>query len=130
MNDHNLKPFNTLTVSEQREIASKGGRASGEARRKKAAMQEMAQLILGLKAELTDDDIEMYKSLGLDPDEIDNQTHALMVQSQKAMNGNLSALTFLRDTAGEKPTDSIGLTHEMLDRDFTIVITGRDDDND
>lgn len=129
MNDHNLRPFNTLTESEHREIAIKGGQASGESRRKKKAMREMAQLILGLKAELTDDDILMYESLGLDPDEIDNQTHALMMQSQKAMNGNLSALTFLRDTAGEKPTDNIGLTHEMLDRDFTIVITGRDDDD-
>ena len=32
-NTKNLKPFNTLTESEQREIAQKGGIASGAARR-------------------------------------------------------------------------------------------------
>lgn len=32
MNDKNLRPQNTRTKSEQREIARKGGKASGEAR--------------------------------------------------------------------------------------------------
>ena len=35
----NLKPFNTLTEREQRELASKGGKASVEARRKKKGLK-------------------------------------------------------------------------------------------
>ena len=35
MNNENLKPFNTLTESKQREIAQKGGIKSSEVRRKK-----------------------------------------------------------------------------------------------
>ena len=39
-NEQNLNPFGTLTENEQREISSKGGKASGEARRKKKLLRE------------------------------------------------------------------------------------------
>ena len=48
----NLIPFNKLTQAEQREIASAGGRASGEARRKKADMRKAMEDMLN--SEFTD----------------------------------------------------------------------------
>lgn len=48
MNDENLKGhgFDEKTAEEQREIARKGGKASGVARRRKADLRRMAQEIL------------------------------------------------------------------------------------
>lgn len=48
MNDDNIKGygFDERTAEEQREIARKGGKASGTARRRKADLRRMAQDIL------------------------------------------------------------------------------------
>ena len=48
MNEANLKPQSERTKSEQREIASKGGKASGRKRRQKAQWKEQAQALLEL----------------------------------------------------------------------------------
>lgn len=44
-NENNLRPFDQRTESEQREIRQKGGIASGEARRRKKAIQEVMEAI-------------------------------------------------------------------------------------
>jgi hypothetical protein len=49
MNDDNLIPQNKRTKSEQREIAKKGGKKSGEIRRKNRDFREAAQDILSRK---------------------------------------------------------------------------------
>ena len=46
MNDENLIPFSERTESEQREIAQKGGMASGKARREKADMRKLLAMML------------------------------------------------------------------------------------
>lgn len=46
MNDENLLKPNDLTSSELRERASKGGKASGRARREKANLRKLAQQVL------------------------------------------------------------------------------------
>lgn len=45
-NNENLIPFNKRTVSEQRKIQSAGGRASGEARRRKADFRKTLNMLL------------------------------------------------------------------------------------
>lgn len=55
MNDKNLKPQNKRTKSEQREIARKGGIASGEARRQKKAIAEMLRAVLDERASVGSD---------------------------------------------------------------------------
>lgn len=40
MNEGNLKPQSRRTKSEQREVAQKGGRASGEARRRRRTLRQ------------------------------------------------------------------------------------------
>ena len=84
MNEENLKPFNTLTVEEQREIARKGGKASVEARREKKLFKEAIEKKLGQS--------------------LDSMIDSMIEQANK---GNVQAITFLRDTIGEKPTDKI-----------------------
>jgi hypothetical protein len=46
VNDENLKPLNKRTKSEQREIARKGGKASGESRRRKANLRKAVNAAL------------------------------------------------------------------------------------
>ncbi len=48
-NNENLVPFNKRTVSEQRKIQSAGGKASGEARRRKADFRKTLNLLLAAK---------------------------------------------------------------------------------
>lgn len=60
----NLKPFNTLTVEEQREIASKGGKASVEARREKKVMSQLYAEFLEKEHEITLEDKTTEKLSG------------------------------------------------------------------
>lgn len=56
MNEKNLIPLNERTKSEQREIATQGGVASGKARREKKTIQKIL-------AEYLDNDVNSVKSL-------------------------------------------------------------------
>ena len=90
-NENNLIPQSERTKSEQRAIASAGGKASVEARRRRKTLREE------LLALLSDGDIQNRISLAL----ID-----------EAMNGNKAgsvtkAFEVIRDTVGEKPTEKI-----------------------
>ena len=83
-NEKNLIPFNELTESQQREIASKGGKASVEAKRKRKTLKEELLLML--------EDEEVQKSVAV----------ALI---QEAQSGNVKAFGMLRDTIGERPVE-------------------------
>lgn len=90
-NKNNLIPQSERTKSEQRAIASAGGKASVEARRRRKTLREE------LLALLSDGDVQSRISLAL----ID-----------EAMNGNKAgsvtkAFEVIRDTVGEKPTEKI-----------------------
>ena len=103
MNESNLRPFNELTEEEQREIARKGGIASGEARRRKKTLKE--ELITLLETN-------------------DNNEKISVAILQKALNGDIQAFTTIRDTIGEKPTDKI---EADVNNDVTINIELSDD---
>ena len=45
-NSENLKPFNKLTVNEQRLIAKQGGKKSGIVRLEKRKMREILEILL------------------------------------------------------------------------------------
>ena len=103
MAQKDLIPMNERTEEEQKKIASKGGKASGEARRRKRTLQSAAQLILSLK--VTDPEtIEELKKQGIDVPEGMTLREAMMaVQIAKAQKGDLQAAKFVRDTVGENP---------------------------
>ena len=49
-NEKNLIPFNKLTEKKQREMARQGGIASGKARREKATMKSILEMLLDEKS--------------------------------------------------------------------------------
>lgn len=98
-NEQNLKPFNELTESQQREIASKGGKASVEAKRKRKTLKE--ELLLMLEDETVQQSIA-----------------AALIR--EAIEGNSSksvraAFETIRDTIGEKPADKVETKQTVVD---------------
>ena len=86
-NEQNLIPANTRTKSEHREIAKKGGVASGVARRKKANLRKVFETIL--QAEVASPNVKkQLEELGFDST---NEMALAMVMMQKAMKGNVRA---------------------------------------
>ena len=112
-NEENLIPVTELTESEARELSKRGGIASGVARRKKKAMRDTINLALGLRSELTDAEIERYMRFGFADEDIDNQAKIIMGIMKLAAEGDIRAAEFIRDTAGQKPKDSMELSHEL-----------------
>ena len=91
-NEKNLVPINERTKSEQREIASAGGKASGAARRRKKSLKQKMQLLLSLPA--ADNDQTELANMGVNPEDIDNEmvlVKALFLAALKGIPGLLTA---------------------------------------
>ncbi len=86
MNEDNLISLADRTTEEQREIARKGGIASGKARRERKTLKEELLLLLSTN---------------------DNNNKISLAILQKALNGDIQAFTTIRDTIGEKPVDKV-----------------------
>ena len=99
-NYENLKGhgFNERTAREQREIASRGGKASGEARRKKADFRKDINTILTTLMP-DGESSEQLRSLGLDPT-IGMGLHMKMV-AEVLQNGNVKAYEALARYSGQ-----------------------------
>ncbi len=65
MAQKDLIPFNKLTEEKQKELAKKGGKASGEARRKKKAMRETLEMLLDEKYKKTGRTYREEATIGL-----------------------------------------------------------------
>lgn len=100
-NSDNLIPFEERTEEEQREIRSKGGRASGAARRRKRDSKAIAKMLLDLPT--SDANKEALRQLGVDEEDFTNRTLLLTVALQKGVQGDLSAAKLLIELAGEDP---------------------------
>ncbi|MGT2637035.1 hypothetical protein ACVRWL_04450 [Streptococcus ratti] len=86
-NDQNLIPINQRTKSEQREIQTKGGIASGKARREQANLKKAFQTLL--ESEVNNEQMrELLISLGYTPT---NAMALALVVLQKALNGDMKA---------------------------------------
>ena len=114
------------TIEEQQRIAQMGGIASGAVRRKKAAIKDVAAMVLGIKRKVSEKTVAQLQEMGIDAEEITTQVLALMKLGDKAIAGDIKALECLRDTAGEKPTDSVKMTHEI--GDGAVIRIGYEDD--
>lgn len=86
-NEQNLIPANKRSKSEARKNGSKGGIASGKARRKKANLRKAFETIL--QAEVASPNVKkQLEELGFDST---NEMALAMVMMQKAMKGNVRA---------------------------------------
>jgi hypothetical protein len=122
-----LIPFTERSEDEVKEMNRLGGINSGAVRRKKAAMRDYVQFILGMKRKVSEKTLEQLKEMGVTEDEVTGQTLALMKIMDKAIAGDIKAMEFLRDTAGEKPTDKVDMAHAFVGN-FDIVLDGEDGD--
>ena len=105
--EENLIPFNERTEEEQKRIARMGGKASGEARRRKKTMKENLELLLtmsvgkGNKADIEKgENIKEYAK-----ENVTVEQAILIAQIQKALKGDAQAFEMIRDLIGEKPVD-------------------------
>ena len=100
-NEKNLIPFNERTESEQREIAQKGGIASGAARRRKRSMREAADYYLSLP-ETDRRRVNAMLRDSIEPEDIDNQMSVVMGIATAAKQGDSRAANVLLKLLGEE----------------------------
>lgn len=99
-NEENLIPFNERTESEQRQIAQKGGIASGVARRRKRSMREAADYYLALP-ETDRRNVNALLRDAVDPEDIDNQMAVIKGITARAKKGDPQAANVLLKMLGE-----------------------------
>ena len=103
-NAKNIIPNSERTAEERREIAAAGGRASGEARRRKKSLKEAAELYLSLPVS----DKRVWNKLsrdGVSPEDVDNQMAIIAGLTIKAVKGDAKAAKLLFDLLGEQPKE-------------------------
>lgn len=115
--------FSNMTPEERRENGRKGGIASGEAKRAKKAMRERLEILLEMPMKSGKGaDIEAIKNFAaLKGKNITVQDAMMIAQIQKALKGDTTAAAFVRDTAGQRPTEEISLEGAV-----PVVISGSD----
>ena len=102
-NEQNLIPANKRSKSEARKNGSKGGVASGVARRKKANLKKAFETIL--QAEVASPNVKkQLEELGFDST---NEMALAMVMMQKAMKGNVRAFEQISKLTTTDAKDSL-----------------------
>lgn len=118
----NLIPFSERSKEEAKQNGAKGGKASGETRRKKRDMRAVAKAIL--EHDMAEEQIEEVLGSAKDLLDGDNSTMAVLTAKmvQEAAKGNYKAYETVRDTAGFKPKDQVETTVDiMTDADRSLI---------
>jgi general stress protein YciG len=107
-NIDNLIPTKNRTPEEAREMARKGGYASGVARRAKKSMKQSMELMLNMALktgkQVNLEDIETFGGIkGKNITVQDQMIYKLML---KALKGDKKAFELIRDTSGQKPVQA------------------------
>ena len=90
-NEQNLR---TPSASEARERGKKGGQNSGKARRDKKILKDCLEILMEKKMEIDGRPMTGFEALALSAFE-------------KALAGDVKAMTFVRDTLGQKPVEKV-----------------------
>lgn len=110
-NEHNLIPF---TSNQSREEAvkngRKGGTASGETRRRKAAMRDTMNRLLTMKAEVKG----LSDILRADGGESTYEEIITMAMIEKAMRGDVKAYLAIKDVLGQTSKSDVDLEEQQL----------------
>lgn len=121
-NEKNLIPFSQRSENEAREYGAKGGRKSGEVRRRKKSMKQIMELLLE-KRTFAPDDFTLLSDLGLNSVEFEDEeiTNLLIVNAallKKAKSGDVGAIKELRDII----QDDAYKKHKMkLDKEYLRI---------
>ena len=117
----NLIPQNKRTKTEQREIARMGGIASGEARRKKKTLKDLADMIGGLAVKAEKNRNIMLEA-GIAEEDLVRDTEALFRISLKAQQGDVKAAEFLAKIRGQLKEQ---ISAEVAEVKPLVDLTGR-----
>lgn len=96
MSTDNLIPFSQRTEAEQRAIQSKGGKASGAARRRRKALREALDIYLSLPVQDKRALGRLVKT-GIDAEDADMQALIIASLVQKAIDGDTRAAKLIFD---------------------------------
>lgn len=117
MNEQNLiKPKRDQTPEQRRAAASRAGKAAAKARRKKKELQEIAKTVLRMPFEGTDAELDELEGMSFEdyPDrKLTVSEISVLKVAKKAMRGDIAAIQFLRDTAGEKPIERVEVSADV-----------------
>ena len=122
MNEGNLIPFDRLTESQQREIRSKGGRASAEAKKRKKTYAELAEIIGTQK--VSEENGRKLKKLGVTNGDQTNDALAVARIFLGMQAGNPKMTELWLKLRGEMPKE---VTDLNISNAPTINITFPDD---
>jgi len=119
MNDDNLIPFNERSENEARESGKRGGKKSGEARRRKRNVRQLINQILTAKPDfdgLTRDMLAACLLCGMKPDSNDELLAATLFM--RALSDTAS-LKYLDELVGRNPTlalkrEELAIRHEEV----------------
>jgi len=126
-NDENLIPTSKRTKSEVREISQKGGKASGEARRRKKTMREALEIML-FHTKLNEQTKQMLKAEGVS--DVEDMNHQMVITRSliaKAESGDVQAYNAICSMIGEKPAEKMEVNGDLLSR-LRVVRESREDD--
>ena len=120
MNEDNLIPMSERSKNEVRELARKGGIASGESRRRKKTLKEQFDLLLSLPVKEDGKIGQRIKmiadDLGIPPEELDNQMAMCLNMFSASMSKKPEqAFASIQATIGEKPVEEIKVTKSTDD---------------
>ena len=125
-NERNLMQYRSSTPEERRRNASKAGKASGEARRRKANLRQTMNAILTSEVDIPEW-TPILEALGLDST-LETVISAAMVR--EAMNGNVKAYTAIKDVLGQTSKSETDLEEQKVRMAATKAKMGVDDDED
>ncbi len=125
-NERNLMQYRSSTPDERRRNASKAGKASGEARRRKANLRQTMNAILTSEVDIPEW-TPILEALGLDST-LETVISAAMVR--EAMNGNVKAYTAIKDVLGQTSKSETDLEEQKVRMAATKAKMGVDDDED
>lgn len=113
-NDENLIPFDKRTESEQREIRSSGGKASGEARRRKADMRKVMNRLLTMKANVPG----LSDILIADGGDSTYEEIISMAMIERAAMGDVKAYNAIKATIGQTDKSENDLKNQQADTEL------------
>lgn len=126
-NEKNLIPQANRSPSEVREMGRKGGKASGEARRRKKTMREALEMML-FHTKLNEQTKQMLKAEGVS--DVEDMNHQMVITRSliaKAESGDVQAYNAICSMIGEKPAEKMEVNGDLLSR-LRVVRESREDD--
>ena len=109
----NLISIGERTIEKQREITSAGGKASGESRRRKKALRESMEALLGLPISDMNDYNELAQ-YGFDMEQADNSVLVVLGLFKAAKAGDVAAQKELRSLIGEGGNETTGVNQVII----------------